>query len=272
MDAVNQSTTPEPAETALDAMPVTARLHNARRLEQARHIGFWWQSRRQVARRLGVPDSSFRYSLRQHDQRCQNHRLPRPLVEFCESTAGLEFLQQLLVALHLVFGQANDCGLRSISQFLRLSGLDQFLPPSFGAQQAFAAQLETELDEYGRQEEQRLAAQMPPREITVCEDETFHPQICLVAIEPVSDYLLLEQHAPQRDAETWNHRLDERLADWPVRRGGRTKPQSRRNRRQAGGRRNWQPANSSVRKASRWRSCSRKRRRPRPPRPRRGNR
>lgn len=216
MDAINQSTTPEPAETALDAMPVTSRLHNARRLEQARHIGFWWQSRRQVARRLGVPDSSFRYSLRQHDQRCQNHRLPRPLVEFCESTAGLEFLQQLLVALHLVFGQANDCGLRSISQFLRLSGLDEFLPPSFGAQQAFAAQLETELDEYGHQQEQRLAAQMPPREITVCEDETFHPQICLVAIEPVSDYLLLEQYAPQRDAETWNHSLDERLADWPV--------------------------------------------------------
>jgi hypothetical protein len=57
---------------------------------------------------------------------------------------------------------------------------------------------------------------MPPREITVCEDETFHPQICLVAIEPVSDYLLLEQYAPQRDAETWNAGLDQRLAGWPV--------------------------------------------------------
>jgi len=216
MDAMNQSTTSEPAETARDAMPVTARCQNALLLEQARQIGFWWQSQRQVARRLGVPDSSLRYSLQQHHQRCENHRLPRPLAEFCESTAGLEFLQQLLLALHLVFVQANDCGLRSIGQFLRLSGLDQCLPPSFGAQQAFAAQLETALAEYGVEQEQRLAAQMPPREISVCEDETFHPQICLVAIEPVSNYLLLEQYASARDADTWNQALDQRLADWPV--------------------------------------------------------
>ena len=49
-----------------------------------------------------------------------------------------------------------------------------------------------------------------------CEDETFHPQICLVAIEPVSHYLLLEEYSPKRDAETWNQVLDERLAGWPV--------------------------------------------------------
>ena len=216
MDATPQSTTSEPAETTHDSMPVTSRWQNAQLLEQARQIGFWWQSRRQVARRLGVPDSSFRYCLRQHRQRCENRLLPRAFVEFCESPHGLEFLQQLLVALHLVFGQANDCGLRSIGQFLRLSGLDECLPPSFGAQQAFAAQLETALAAYGREQEQRLAAEMPPRDITVCEDETFHPQICLVAMEPVSDYLLLEQYAPQRDAETWNGCLDQRLAAWPV--------------------------------------------------------
>jgi hypothetical protein len=128
----------------------------------------------------------------------------------------LEFLHGLWVALHLVFVQANDAGLRNISWFLRLSGLDEFLPASYGRQQSFAAEMETALAEFGREEEQRLAAQMPPREISVCEDETFHPQICLVAIEPVSDYLLLEQYAPQRDAATWNQALDQRLAGWPV--------------------------------------------------------
>jgi hypothetical protein len=76
--------------------------------------------------------------------------------------------------------------------------------------------METALAEFGREEEQRLAAQMPPQQISLCEDETFHPQICLVAIEPVSNYLLLEQYAPQRDAETWNRVLDERLAGWSV--------------------------------------------------------
>lgn len=57
---------------------------------------------------------------------------------------------------------------------------------------------------------------MPPREISLCEDETFHPQICLVAIEPVSNFLLLEQYAPQRDTATWTQCLDERLAGWSV--------------------------------------------------------
>lgn len=216
MDANRQSTTAESDQISPVVQPGSRRTDNAKRLEQARQFSFWWHSRRQIAQWLGMPDSSFRYCLKQYQRRCQDPRLPRALVEFCETPEGLDFLQQLLVALHLVFGQAHDCSPRSIGQFLRLSGLDAVLPPSYGAQQAFAAQLETALAEYGRQEEQRLAAQMPPRQITVCEDETFHPQICLVAMEPVSDYLLLEQYAPQRDAETWNRCLDQRLAGWSI--------------------------------------------------------
>jgi hypothetical protein len=57
---------------------------------------------------------------------------------------------------------------------------------------------------------------MAPKEITVCEDETFHPEICLVAIEPISNYLLLEQYAEARDTATWNHAMQEALDDMPV--------------------------------------------------------
>jgi hypothetical protein len=46
---------------------------------------------------------------------------------------------------------------------------------------------------------------MKPKTITLCEDENFHgPQPCLVAIEPVSNFLVLEVYQPRRDAETWN--------------------------------------------------------------------
>jgi hypothetical protein len=226
MDAIHPSTTAVPNSSVPVAKSANARAAKAQRLEQARQYGFWWHSRRQIARWIGAPDSSFRYCREQHRRRCQDDRLPRGLLEFCETSQGLEFLRQLLVALQLVFGQANDGSPRSIGQFLRLSGLAAVLPPSYGAQQAFAAERETALAEYGRQEEEPLAAPMPPREITVCEDETFHPQICLVAIEPVSDYLLLEQYAPQRDAETWNRWFDERRAGWSVTvcRATRTKP------------------------------------------------
>ena len=216
MDAKGQCTTAVSPGEPCNSLSASSRLKEARLLEQAERFGFWWQSRRQMAQRLRVPPSSFCYRWRQHRQRCQNSRLSRRLVEFCESPEGVEFLLRLMTTLHLVFGQANDCGLRNLGLFLRLSGLDELLPASYGAQQAFAARLEARLAEYGHEEEQRLAAQMPPREISLCEDETFHPQICLVGIEPVSGYLLLEQYAPQRDAQTWNGCLDQRLVGWPV--------------------------------------------------------
>ncbi len=56
---------------------------------------------------------------------------------------------------------------------------------------------------FGRDESQRLAAQISTREITVCEDETFHPQTCFVAIEPVSTFILLECYAEGRSAAIW---------------------------------------------------------------------
>lgn len=212
MDAIVQCTIGDGGSE----LEVAPRLKRAQQRERAERIGFWWHSRRRVAQQLGVPDSSLRHCLQRHRQRCQTSRFPRAVVDFWESPHGLEFLHGLLVAVHLVFVQANDAGLRNVSAFLELSGLDEFLPTSYGVHQAFAAQMEAWLVEFGRQEEQRLATHMPPRQISLCEDETFHPQICLVAIEPVSNYLLLEQYAPQRDADTWNHALDERLAGWSV--------------------------------------------------------
>jgi len=211
MDAHSQFTTHEP-----DWKAVSSRWGQAQMLDDAADFSFWWHSSRQVAHWLDVPDSSFRYCLKQHQLRCEQSSFPRQFVEFCDSPDGVEFLHRLLTALHLVFVLAHDCGLRSVGWFLQLSGLAEFLPPSYGAQQSFATQLETLLGQFGQQEDQRLAAEMPPREITVCEDETFHPQICLVAIEPVSNFLLLEQYASQRDAETWSQALDQRLASWSV--------------------------------------------------------
>ena len=46
------------------------------------------------------------------------------LSAFFESPSGVEFLHRLLVAVHLVFGQSQDAGLRSLSWFLELTQLD----------------------------------------------------------------------------------------------------------------------------------------------------
>ncbi len=45
---------------------------------------------------------------------------------------------------------------------------------------------------------------MPVKTITLCKDETFHPEICLVAIEPVSNFILVERYAMDRKTKTWD--------------------------------------------------------------------
>ena len=67
--------------------------------------------------------------------------------------------------------------------------MDQFIASSYGSQQAVSAQMERAVVSYGTREQATLSATMPAKEITVCEDETFHPEICLVAMEPVSNYI-----------------------------------------------------------------------------------
>jgi len=157
-----------------------------------------WISSRQIAQQIDVPDRTLHHWVSRQRTLLQNSSWPRDTTQFFESPQGLDLLRRLMTAAHLVFVQANDCGLRNLGWFLQLSGLDQFIAPSYGAQQKVAEEMESLLIRFGREEDQRLAAQMPPREITLCEDETFHPQICLVAIEPVSDFILLEQYQPQR--------------------------------------------------------------------------
>ena len=146
-----------------------------------------------------------------------SHRRCRPNSSaFFEAPGGVEFLRRLLLALHLVFGQSQDAGLRSLAWFLELTGLDQFVGGSFGSQQKLAAEIETLLGQFGDEEDRRLGQQMSPKSITLCEDETFHPQICLVAIEPVSNFLVVEQYAAQRDAATWTAAVQQAIAPFHV--------------------------------------------------------
>lgn len=69
---------------------------------------------------------------------------------------------------------------------------------------------------FGHEQRRELAATMRPKAITVCEDETFHPQICLVGLESASGFLLLEQYADKRDAETWTKAMAEATEDLPL--------------------------------------------------------
>jgi hypothetical protein len=49
-----------------------------------------------------------------------------------------------------------------------------------------------------------------------CLDETFHPEVCLVGIEPASNFILVETYSERRDAESWAQSLNAALTGLPV--------------------------------------------------------
>jgi len=162
-------------------------------------------SQRQFAKQRGVPRTTLQYWL----LRKAAIDADPAVIAFFESPVGLAFLHRLVVAAHLIFTQVGPCGIRLVCQFLELSKLDRFVAASYGSQQQVSQKMEAEMGAFGKQERVRLATGMAPKKISICEDETFHPETCLVAIEPVSGFILVEKYAEHRDAETWNQAIEQ---------------------------------------------------------------
>ena len=169
-------------------------------------------SERQLAQELGIPRSTLQHWLK----RKERIDAEPEVVAFFESAVGVAFLHRLVLAAHLVMTLLGPCGIRLVCLFLELSGLDQFVAACYGAQRKVAVVMEEAVVTFGKEEKERLAAGMATKQVTVCEDETFHPQICLVAIEPVSNFILLEQYADDRKAETWTKALGAATEGLPI--------------------------------------------------------
>ncbi len=65
---------------------------------------------------------------------------------------------------------------------------------------------------YRQTETARLAKDMPRKDLTVTQDETFTGGLCLVGSEPVSNFIILEQLAQRRDQAAWNALMAPALA------------------------------------------------------------
>jgi hypothetical protein len=161
---------------------------------------------------LGIPRSTL-----QHWIERKNAIDADPLIiEFFESPSGTAFMHRLALGAHFVMTMMGSCSVRQVCQFFELTGLDRFIASSYGAQHKVSVEIEQAIVEFGQEEKCRLADGMPHKEITVCEDETFHPETCLVAIEPVSNFIILEKYADSRKASEWTQCLEEASKDLPV--------------------------------------------------------
>lgn len=169
-------------------------------------------SQRQLATELGVPRTTLQHWLKRKDRIDADPEV----IAFFESPAGAAFLHRLVLGSHFVFTLMGPCGIRLVCRYLELTGLDQFVAASYSPHQKVSVAIEEAVIEFGQVERKRLGQDMSPKEITICEDETCHPEICLVAIEPASNFILLEKYAESRQAQEWTKALKETTAGLPV--------------------------------------------------------
>ncbi len=166
----------------------------------------------EAARVSGVPRSTARYWLDREGKTGLS-----PEVElFFESPPGMAFLHQLFIAAQFTITQLSPCGVDILAKFLHLSQLDKFVASSHGTLHKQSMQMEAVINQFGDLEGKKLALKMPKKKITLCEDEPFHPEICLVAMEPVSNFILLEAYSERRDGDSWSAAIKEALTDLPV--------------------------------------------------------
>jgi|tagenome__1003787_1003787.scaffolds.fasta_scaffold20844774_1 hypothetical protein len=169
-------------------------------------------SQRHTAQQRGIPQATFNYWTR--------HYAPAeddPVDSFFRSTAGEQLLRRILTAALLVFQQRGACGLRLVAEFLQRAQLDRFVACSRGALAPLAAHLEADLVAFRDHEQPALAQGMKPKAITVVADEHFHSgKPCLVGLEPLSGFLLVECYRDRRDADTWKEAIQEGTAGMPV--------------------------------------------------------
>jgi hypothetical protein len=167
------------------------------------------KSEREAAILLEVPNSTMQ------SWREQKNYLgvPVELVFFFSTPVGADFLQRLVMAAMKLM-KCGPGGIRGMQEYLCNSGLNHFVASSEGALQSFWKRCEIDILDFGEREEKRLATTIRRRKITAGLDEMFRSRRpCLVAIDVVSNYILLEKFTEDRTADTWIKELQPRLKD-----------------------------------------------------------
>ena len=166
------------------------------------------RSLRQAAKALEVPRSTLQ-AWKAYQESLDEHPT---VVIFFQSSPGLAFLHRLVLGIHLVCTEGGACGIRLVCLLLKLTGLDRFVAASYGIQQQVNRQVEEAIVRYRQEESARLAQDMPTKAITLAKDETFTGGLCLVAAEPQSNSIVLEQAAHARDQDTWQALMEKALS------------------------------------------------------------
>ena len=169
-------------------------------------------SQRHYAEQHGIPQATFNYWTRHY---CPDE--DDPVAAFFCSAAGELVLRRIVLAAVTTFQFHGACGIRLVGAFIERAGLDRFVASSRGALHPLAVRIEADLIIFRDGEQPGLARQMKPRTITLIPDEHFHSgKPCLVGLEPLSGFILVECYRDRRDAATGKEAIGQGTAGMAV--------------------------------------------------------
>ena len=162
------------------------RFERADRFQQYIELQAQGVSQRQAAKQLQVPRTTLQAWRRQ--QRTLD--ICPHVAQFFHREPGLAFLHRLALALHLVFVEVGASGMRLVCLLRKLRGLDRCVAASYGAQQQVNRRVEEAIVTDDQTATPRVATDMPHQDIALTQDETCTGGLCLVGMEPVSNFII----------------------------------------------------------------------------------
>jgi hypothetical protein len=162
---------------------------------------------------LGVSRSTLRDRFDAHEE----GDLPKAVRDALATPDGERFIARFSIALHVHARNLCACGLRVLSNLLRDAGLAPFVGTSVAAQWDLAMAVDNAIVTYGEEQQARMAPALLGKEITLAADENFHEGPCLVAIDPASNFVVVEKVADARGVDDWQGAMVPVLASLGVR-------------------------------------------------------
>lgn len=160
---------------------------------------------RVLAQKYDVPRTTLQHWINRKDE--LKGKADPNVVEFFESSSGQAWLHTMCVAALVIFHQNGNSGIPDIHEFFELAGIHTFVGTSVSALQKVSKTIDKQIRAFGKEESERLAQNMPHKDIPGALDENFiMDEMTLILMDPVSGFILAEQIEEKRDAVTW-HRV-----------------------------------------------------------------
>jgi len=188
------------------------RLESGRKIVEFESAVKLFGSQRRAAKHTGIPRSTYHHL---HDRE-KRFDMSEVTLQFFRTPDGIHFLHRLTLSIEFVISHICGSGIGAIQKLYELCQLDKIIAASDGSLCDRLQRLEGSIMEFGEIQFEQLSKKMPKKPIACALDETFPSDICLVGMEPVSNFILTEQFAQKRDSETWEQAMQGVLSALPV--------------------------------------------------------